>query len=243
MELKGMTNLLYDGKKILITGDSRGVGSGLANHFLSQGATVYGFSRVSSTTSHKNYIHITVDLNSVEDISNGFKKIKENTKTLDILINNAAVLTSQYALIMPIKSADAMIRINILAPFIVAREAAKLMKNNKWGRIIGMSSMAVSLEPMGDSIYAASKAALEKINNVLAKELAGFNITCNSIGISAIESDMLAQLPRDKINDIIAKLPINRFAKIQDIINVVDFYSSDSSSLITAQTIYLGGVN
>ena len=69
------------------------------------------------------------------------------------------------------------------------------------------------------------------------------NVTCNTLGITAIDSDMLAQLPRDKIEAIIAALPVPRFATAEDILNVVDFFASEASSYITAQTVFLGGVN
>ena len=69
------------------------------------------------------------------------------------------------------------------------------------------------------------------------------NVTCNTLGITAIDSDMLAQLPRDKIEAIIAGLPVPRFATADDILNVIDFFAAESSGYITAQTIFLGGVN
>ena len=94
-----------------------------------------------------------------------------------------------------------------------------------------------------DSMYAACKAGLATLTNVMAKELAPLNITCNTLAVSAIKTDMLAQLPQDKIAQVIAGLPIPRFAEPDDILNVIDFLASDRSSYITAQTIYLGGVN
>jgi 3-oxoacyl-[acyl-carrier protein] reductase len=77
----------------------------------------------------------------------------------------------------------------------------------------------------------------------MAKEFGPFNVTCNTLCISAIESDMLAQLPRHKIDAIIAALPIPRYAKPDDILNVIDFFASSRSSYITGQTVYLGGVH
>ena len=117
------------------------------------------------------------------------------------------------------------------------------MRKRKWGRIINIGSMAASLEPMGDSVYAACKAGLSTLANVMAKEFASFNVTCNTLAITAIDSDMLSQLPRDKIEAIIAGLPVPRFATPDDILNVVDFLAAERSSYITAQTIFLGGVN
>jgi len=125
----------------------------------------------------------------------------------------------------------------------VSREASKMMRKAKWGRIINIGSMAASLEPIGDSMYAACKAGQSALANVMAKELAPLNITCNTLAISAIATQMLAQLPQDKIAQVIAGLPIPRFAEPDDILNVLDFLASERSSYITAQTIYLGGVN
>ena len=103
--------------------------------------------------------------------------------------------------------------------------------------------MAVSLEPIGDSVYAACKAGLTTLANVMAKELAPLNITCNTLSITAIKTDMLSQLPADKIDAVIATLPIPRYAEADDILNIIDFLASERSSYISAQTIYMGGVN
>lgn len=234
---------LYSGKTALVTGATRGVGRTIAEHFLSQGAQVVGFARGESDIAHEAYRHIQVDLADPMAIQKAFLGLHGKVASLDIVVNNAAVLTSQYAMIMPPAAAQAMVNVNLLAPFIVSREAAKFMRKSKWGRIINIGSMAASLEPIGDSVYAATKAGLSTLANVMAKEFGPMNVTCNTLGITAIDSDMLAQLPRDKIEAIIAGLPVPRFATAEDIINVVDFFAADASSYITAQTVFLGGVN
>ncbi|MCI4428931.1 MAG: SDR family oxidoreductase, partial [Burkholderiales bacterium] len=117
------------------------------------------------------------------------------------------------------------------------------MKRSKWGRIINIGSMAASLDPVGDSVYAATKAAVSTLAQVMAKEFAPFNVTCNTLGITAIETDMLSQLPRAKIDAVIAALPLPRFATADDILNVVDFFAAERSGYITAQTVFLGGVH
>jgi 3-oxoacyl-[acyl-carrier protein] reductase len=146
-------------------------------------------------------------------------------------------------MIMPPSSAQEMLKTNLMGTFMVSREASKLMRKAKWGRIINIGSMAASLEPIGDSMYSACKAGISTLANVMAKELAPLNVTCNTLAVSAIKTDMLAQLPQDKIAKVIAGLPIPRFAEPDDIFNVLDFLASERSSYITAQTIYLGGVN
>ncbi len=239
---------MYKDKLVLITGASRGVGLFIAEYFLKNGATVVGLSRgENSKLNHNNYFHFSVDLGKPDDIINCFRKeISKKFKSIDILINNAAVMTSQYAMIMPLKNAVDMININLLGLFIVSREAAKLMRSKSNSRIINIGSMASSLEPMGDSIYAATKAGIISLANVMAKEFSSMNITCNTLAITAIDTDMLRShndTAQDKIKDIIAAMPVPRFADIDDILNVIDFFTSDRSSYITAQTIYLGGIN
>lgn len=233
----------YDGKVAVVTGSRRGIGRLIAEHLLAGGAEVIGFARGEGSIEHPAYLHMRVDVADPEAVQKCFSSVRCMGKPLHILVNNAAVLTSQYAMIMPPAAARAMLDTNLLGAFMVAREAAKLMQRSKWGRIIHIGSMAASLEPIGDSVYAASKAALTTMSNVMARELAPLNITCNTLAVSALETDMLAQLPAEKVAAVIAGLPIPRLAQPDDILNVLDFLASERSSYITAQTIHLGGVH
>jgi 3-oxoacyl-[acyl-carrier protein] reductase len=204
---------------------------------------VVGFARGEATITDPAYHHVEVDVTDSAAVARAIRGVAKEHGGIDLVINNAAVLTSQYAMIMPAENAQAMVLTNLLAPFVVAREAAKVMRKARSGRIINVGSMAASLEPVGDSIYAACKAALTTLSGVLAKEFGSFGVTVNTVAITAIETDMLAQLPRDKIDAIVAALPIARYAVADDICNVVDFFAADRSSYITAQTLYLGGVH
>ena len=239
--------MLYQDKIVLVTGSSRGIGLEITKHFIDNGANVIGLSRGSSEFSHKNYTHYSVDLSKGENIVNCFKKeISKKYKQIDILINNAAVLTPQYSMIMPIHNAIEMVNVNLLGVFFVSREAAKLMRNQAYGRIINIGSMTTSFEPVGESIYAACKAGINTMANVMAKEFSSIRVTCNTLSITAFETDMLNQhseTAKIKIKEIINNLPIPRIAKRDDILNVIDFFASERSSYVTAQTIFLGGIN
>ncbi|MDA0194123.1 MAG: SDR family NAD(P)-dependent oxidoreductase [Bacteroidetes bacterium] len=232
----------YRDKIVLVTGASRGIGKELVKYFLANEATVLGLSKSDFSCDGK-YFHYSCDISKGSNIHSTFRKIVKDHGRIDIVINNAAVLTSQYAMIMPIQNAEDMVNTNLLGTFFVSREAVKIMRKFKHGRIINIGSMAASLEPMGDSIYAATKAGVRTLANVMSREFSKLNITCNTLGVTAIETDMLNQLPREKIDEIIEALPVPRYANIDDITNVIDFFASDKSSYITSQTVYLGGIN
>jgi 3-oxoacyl-[acyl-carrier protein] reductase len=210
---------------------------------IENGAIVIGFSRGQSAFDRKNYHHFSVDIGSPKSVQEGFAGVKKLTPTLDILINNAGVATSQYAMIMSPESAQEMLTVNIFGAFLISKEASKLMRKNKFGRIINIGSIMSSLEPVGGSIYAATKAALISMSNVLAKELSPLNITSNTLALSGYPTDMMYALAPDVLNKIVDGLIIPRLTKEDDIFNVIDFLASERSSYITAQTIYLGGIN
>lgn len=233
----------YSGKVALVTGSRRGVGKLITEHFLEEDGMVIGFARGESGTDHTRYRHYQLDVADIESVQRAFESIRTTTDSIDIVVNNAAVGASQYALVMPPSAAEAMLRVNVLAPFLISREAAKLMRKRAWGRIVNISSMQASLEPAGGSMYAATKAAVRTLANVMAKEFATFNVTCNTLAISAIDTDMMNQVPGDKIASAISGLPLPRLAVADDILNVIDFFASERSSYITAQAIFLGGVS
>jgi 3-oxoacyl-[acyl-carrier protein] reductase len=238
-----VTGGAYAGKVALVTGSRRGVGRLICEHLLREGATVLGLARNEASFAHDRYRHFQVDLAEPAQVLDAFVALRREFPCLHILVNNAAALTSQYALIMAASAAKAMLDINLLGPFLVSRESAKLMRKTNWGRIINISSMAVSLEPMGDAMYAASKAGLTTMGNIMAKEFAAFGVTVNTLAISAIDTDMLDQLPRAKVDQVLAGLPVPRLAVADDILNVLDFFCSERSSCITAQILHLGGVH
>jgi 3-oxoacyl-[acyl-carrier protein] reductase len=233
----------YSDQVVVVTGARKGIGRMLAEHFLADGARVIGVSRGDATIAHANYDHRSLDVGDNLAVRSAFASISRTHGRVDIVINNAGVLTSVRALLMPAPRAEEMVRTNLLGTFYVASEAAKLMLKRKFGRIINIGSMASVLEPVGDSIYSATKAASMTVTGVLAKEFAGYGITVNTLAVSAFQTDMLDQIPQDAMAAVLAELPLPRLATPDDIFNVVDFFASPQSSLITAQTLFLGGAH
>ena len=233
----------YSGQVVLVTGSSAGIGRMLTDYFLENGAQVLGISRNSYSLPSKNYIHYICDIAEPASVRETFMKIRSDSVQLTALINNAGVLSVFSSLLLPPKVAQAMINTNFLGSFLVAQESAKLMAKNKFGRIIGISSMAEILEPVGDAVYSASKAAATSLTNSLAKELVPHGITCNTVAITHIMTGMSEKIDSLILQKVIDELPLPQSASIEDITNIIDFYMSPQSSGITGQFIALGGLH
>lgn len=233
----------YSGQVILVTGSSAGIGRMLTQYFLDSGAKVVGLSRNSFSLPSQNYYHYICDITDLTSVQETFKQIRADSRHLTALINNAGALSVFSTLLMPPKAAQEMINTNFLGSFLVAQECAKMMSRKKFGRIIGISSMAEILEPIGDAVYSASKTAATSLTNSLAKELAPHGITCNTLAITHLPTSMSEKINADVLQKVIKELPLPRSATIEDITNVVDFYMSPQSSGITGQFIALGGLH
>ena len=116
------------------------------------------------------------------------------------------------------------------------------MIKQKNGRIVNYSTVAVALKIAGESIYSASKAAIENFTRISAKELSAFGIRVNAVAPTPILTDLIKGIQKDKIDELISQQAIHRLAEFDDISNVVDFFINEKSDFITGQVIYLGGV-
>ena len=131
---------------------------------------------------------------------------------------------------------------NFVGTFLLTREMSKLMMLNGGGKIVNFSTCAAAISLEGESIYAASKSAVESFTKTSSKELHPYNITVNAVGITPLDTDLLKGVPRKKISDLLERQTIKRMATFDDVINVVDFLINERSNFITGQVIYLGGV-
>jgi 3-oxoacyl-[acyl-carrier protein] reductase len=211
---------------------------------LQEGATVIGISRGPTSIDHPRYSHMPTDIGNNDAVRQTFGTIGRAYSRLDGVVNCAAVATSTYALLVPTAGAEAMMQTNVLGLLYVAREAAKLMRKNKYGRIVNLGSIHARMAPVGASIYAASKSAQETLVQVLSKEFADWGITVNTLALSPIETSMLrASGTPEVIQKVIDGLTIPRLAEPADVFAGLDFFLSEEAKFYTGQTIYLGGVH
>jgi 3-oxoacyl-[acyl-carrier protein] reductase len=148
-----------------------------------------------------------------------------------------------HLLTTPFSSFEDIFKINMGGTFLLTRELGKIMASQKQGSIINFTSIAVPLNLEGESLYAASKAAVSNFTQTAASELGKFNIRVNAIGPVPIETDLIRNVPKQKIQELIDRQIIKRLGNFEDVANVVDFFASDKSSFITGQVIYLGGIH
>jgi len=234
---------MTDQEVVLITGTRKGIGRKLAEYYLKKGYFVVGCSRGERSIESQSYRHFCLDISDESAIKKMMQNINDEYRHIDVVINNAGISSVNSVLLTPSSSVEALMKTNFLGTFLICREASKIMLKNRYGRIVNFSTIAVPLKIEGEAVYAASKSAIELFTKIFSKEVASANITCNCLGITLFESDMLELFSEKMLNNLMEKLPIKRYATIEDITNVIDFLISRSSGYITGQTIYLGGIS
>lgn len=225
----------------LVTGARKGIGKYLVERLVQSGYEVVGCSREAPDWTLERYCHFQVDVSREDQVQRLFAEIRKRYGRLDVTINNAGVASMNHFLLTPVSQLDRVNEINIRGTFLVTRESSRLMRMHKFGRIINMSTIAVPLSLAGEAVYVASKSAVEGLTRVTSRELADFGITVNAIGPTPIETDLIRNVPADKIQALIDQLAIKRLGKPEDVFNVVEFLIKPESNYITGQILYLGG--
>lgn len=232
-----------DGRVVLITGARKGIGKCLVEHFGSKGFNVIGCSRQPADFEGIKYEHFCLDIANEADVQQMFSEIRKKHASLDILLNNAGIASTNHVLLTPIQAVQRLMNTNVVGNFLLCREAAKIMAQQKYGRIVNFASIATPLRLEGEAIYAASKAAVISLTQVMARELACYNITVNAVGPTPVQTDFIKTIPEAKIQKILERQAIPRLGEFTDILNVVDFFIRPESNFVTGQTIFLGGVS
>lgn len=229
---------------ILITGTRKGIGAALVDYYLSQGDTVIGCSREKPdwAESKSRYRHFPADVADETAVKEMFRAITKEYGRLDALINNAGIASMNHSLLTPIKAVQRVLATNTVGTFLLCREAAKLMRKAKFGRIVNFSTVAVPLKLAGEAVYAASKAAIVSLTQTLAREYADFGVTVNAVGPTPIKTDLIRGVTPEKLGRLLEQQAIHRFGTYEDVENVIDFFLRKESDFITGQVIYLGGV-
>ena len=230
-------------KTIVITGTRKGIGKEMAEHYLAEGWQVVGCSRGEGSIEHDHYQHFALDVSDEDAVIAMARTIKVSHGKVNALLNNAGIASMNHALLTPASTVNHILQTNVVGTFLFCREVSKLMRRTNNGRIINFTTVAHPLNLEGEAIYAASKAAVESLTRILARELAELKITVNAIGPTPIETDLIRGVPQEKMDALLARQALSRMGEVRDVINAVDFYLREESDFITGQVLYLGGIN
>ena len=228
---------------MIITGTRKGIGRGLVDHYLAQGYSVAGCSRGPLDDPPEGYRHTCLDVSDEQAVQAMVREVVAELGPIDVLINNAGIASMNHILLTPGATVRSILETNVLGTFLFAREVAKVMSRHKRGRIVNLATVATPLKLEGEAIYAASKAAVESLTAVMARELAPMNITVNAVGPTPVDTDLIRGVDREKIEALVARQPIKRMGELRDIANVIDFFIADASDFVTGQVLFLGGVS
>ena len=227
---------------MLITGTRKGIGRFLAEHYLGEGWIVAGCSRGASDLEHPNYRHFELDVSDERAVVSMLRAVAREFHQLDVLLNNAGIASMNHALLTPLSTVERIFQTNVFGTFLFCRESAKLMGRGKYGRIVNFATVATPLKLEGEAAYAASKAAVVSLTEVLAREVAGLGVTVNAVGPTPVPTDLVGSVPEEKMAALIARQAIPRYGEMRDVLNAIDFFIRPESDFITGQTLYLGGV-
>lgn len=214
----------------------------LVEHYLAGGDRVTGCGRGAAAIEHERYTHCRLDVTDAAAVARLFRDLKQEVRTLDVLINNAGIASMNAIALTPVEAARRVIETNFLAAFNFTREALRMMRHSTAGRIVNISTVAVPLRLEGEAVYAASKSALETFTRIAAREVAPFNVTCNAVGPCPVETALTAGVPRAKLDALVRAQAIPRWARGEDVANVIDFFLRPESGMVTGQVVYLGGI-
>lgn len=227
---------------MIVTGSRKGIGRGIVEHYLAQGWKVAGCSRGPFENAPEGYRHFEVDVADEQAVVRMVGAVRREFGQIDALINNAGIASMNHAFLTPLAKMEQIFATNTFGTFLFCREVGKVMMQKKSGRIVNFATVATPLKLEGEAAYAASKAAVESLTQVLAQELGQSGITVNAVGPTPVDTDLIKSVPKDKMDALVARQAIHRKGTIDDVINICDFFIKPESDFVTGQVVYMGGV-
>jgi 3-oxoacyl-[acyl-carrier protein] reductase len=242
---------LLQGKNILVTGASKGIGRAIASRFAQEGANI-AFTYLSSVekgqalenelkalgVKAKGYRSDASDFKAAEDLANA---MVSDFGTMDVLVNNAGITKDGLLMRMSEEQWDAVININLKSVFNLTKAAIKQLMKQKYGSIINITSVVGIRGNAGQANYSASKAGIIGFTKSVALELGSRNIRSNAIAPGFIETEMTGELDQKVVEEWKKGIPLKRGGTPEDVADAAIFLASDLSKYITGQVIQVDG--
>lgn len=236
-------------KIIVVTGSARGIGKSIALEFAKEGANValIDITDASEVVEEikklgRKAMFVEADVSDMGQVEQMFSKVVEVFGRVDVLVNNAGVTRDAMIQKMTVEDWDIVQNINLKGAFNCSKCAAKYMIEQKYGRIINISSIMGQMGNIGQANYVASKAGIIGLTKALALELARYgDITVNAVSPGFVNTEMTRKVPEKVMSKFIERIPFHRIAEPEEIAYVVVFLASDLAGYITGQVIAVNG--
>ena len=238
-------------KTSLVTGASRGIGKACALRLAKDGFTV----AVNYSRSEEEAVKVLeeikanggdgiiykADVSDLAQVKQMIRDIDKQFGQIDVLVNNAGIVRDSFLLAQNMDDLSACLDLNVKGYFYCAQQAALKMFRRKQGVIINMSSVSGELALAGQSVYSATKGAVNSFTRVLAKELGNKGIRVNAVAPGFIETEMINALSDEKKEEYLKDIPLHRFGKAEEVAALVSMLTRDEFSYITGQVITMDG--
>ena len=236
----------FKNRKILITGETGGIGNELVKKFLNLGGSIVatGTKAEKLDAIKKKYPNVKIqrfDISEHSRIDEFIDNVALDLGGLDILINNAGINKDNLSIRMKDEEWKSVIDVNLTSTFLLCKNSIKIMLKNKFGRIVNTTSIVGHTGNLCQSNYASSKAGIIGMSKSLAIEYAKKNITVNCVSPGFIATDMTMNIA-EKVNMFLtSRIPMGKLGSGEDVSNCVAFLSSESASYVTGETLHVNG--
>jgi 3-oxoacyl-[acyl-carrier protein] reductase len=234
-----------DGRIVLITGGSRGIGLACAQWFLARGDRVAVTSRSGAVEGDPGpkdrFLSLVCDVTDPAQVETAFTSVEEAWGPVEVLVANAGITRDTLVLRMSEEAWSEVIDTNLTGVFRVSKRAVAKMIRQRRGRVVVVSSVSAFIGSAGQANYAAAKAGLVGLARSLAAEVASRSITVNVVVPGLVETDMLAELGEERTTAFASQIPMGRIARPGEIAAVIGFLSSEDAGYITGAVVPVDG--
>ena len=242
----------FEGKNVVITGSSRGIGLAILEQFAEEGANIIACSSKQSEfvlqqykeIAENKHVQITpyfFDMADEDEVIKGAKEIKVYMPVVDVLINNAGVSCIAPFMMSKMEDLHRVFQINYFSQLVFTQGLLGCLKKAKGASIVNMISIAGLDGGMGVTAYGSSKAAVALTTKVLAQELSLFRIRVNGVAPGMVETDMAVSMGEKAIENTVSSSALRRLAKPEEVARLVAFLASEDASYIAGQIIRIDG--
>ena len=229
---------MAEGRHIVITGASRGLGLHMARKALAEGYSVTGLAR--TPDENAGFPMLACDVTNPTDVARCFAALRK--QPLWALINAAGAASMNLHLTTPPETMRHLVACNLLGTMYCSAEAGRIFARRRAGRIITFSSIAVALGLEGEASYVAAKAGVEGFTRAFAREMAAFGVTVNAVAPGPIPTRLIAGVPEEKIVALRARQILPRPLAADDVWTVVSWLLEERSASLSGEVLHVGGV-